>query len=205
MHDSCCDVLFLPDVNEMYPQGQVLETKYALGYTETILEGASRPGHFQGVAQVVDKLLDIVMPDKLYMGQKDYQQVAIIHRLLEIKESNIHLVIVPTKREQDGLAMSSRNKRLTEPQRNVAGVIYQCLVSVQSKQGLQAFTIIKKECDDLLVRKGFKLDYIALVDAKTLEILEDYAADKQMVALIAVFIGEVRLIDNLIFEKASEN
>jgi pantoate--beta-alanine ligase len=198
LHDNCCDVLFLPDVSEIYPNGQILESKYNLGFVETILEGASRPGHFQGVAQVVDKLLDIVMPDNLYLGQKDYQQIAVIHRLLAIKKYAIRLITVPTMREQDGLAMSSRNKRLTEPQRNVAGVIYQCLISIQSKQGQQPFSVIKKECEELLTKKGFKPDYVALADAKTLEILDDYATDKQMIALIAAFIGDVRLIDNLL-------
>jgi pantoate--beta-alanine ligase len=200
LHDNCCDILFLPEVEEMYPQGQTLSTKYDLGYAETILEGASRPGHFQGVAQVVDKLLSIVEPHNLYMGQKDYQQVAIVHRLLELKGSNIMLVTIPTMREQDGLAMSSRNKRLTEPQRNVAGVIYQCLISIQSKLGLQAFSVIKKECEELLAKKGFKVDYISLANAKTLEPLEDYDASKPMVAMIAAFIGDVRLIDNLLLE-----
>jgi len=200
LHNNCCDVLFLPEVTEMYPDGQALEKKYDLGFTETVLEGASRPGHFQGVAQIVDKLLEIVKPDNLYMGQKDYQQIAIIHRLLELKQSHIRLITVPTMREQDGLAMSSRNKRLTEPQRNVAGVIYQCLVSIQSKQGFQPFSVIKKECEEILSKKGFKVDYVALADARTLEPLSDYATDKQMVALIAAFIGEVRLIDNLVLE-----
>lgn len=198
LHDNCCDVLFMPDVLEMYPHGQMLESKYDLGFVETVLEGTSRPGHFQGVAQVVDKLLDIVMPDNLYLGQKDYQQIAVIHRLLDIKKSAIRLVAVPTMREQDGLAMSSRNKRLTEPQRNIAGVIYQCLISIQSKQGLQPFQVIKKECEELLIRKGFRPDYIVLADAKSLEILDDYSTDKQMIVLIAAFIGDVRLIDNLL-------
>jgi len=198
LHDNCCDVLFLPDVEEMYPDGKVLKKQYDLGFVETVLEGASRPGHFQGVAQVVEKLLDIIKPDNLYMGQKDYQQIAVVRRLLQLTESNIQLKTVPTSREPDGLAMSSRNKRLTEPQRNIAGVIYQCLVSIQSKMGFQDFAIIKKECEDILIKKGFRPDYVALADAGTLEPLENYVNDKKMVALIAAFIGDVRLIDNLV-------
>lgn len=195
---TCCDILFMPEVTEMYPDGQQLTVQYDLGYVETVLEGAYRPGHFQGVAQVVEKLLDIVLPDQLYLGQKDYQQCAVLKRLIEIKHLPVHLNIVPTMREPDGLAMSSRNRRLTEPQRNLAGVIYQCLVSIQAKQGVQSFSIVKKECIDILEKKGFKPEYIELANADSLEILTDYADGEPMVALIAAFIGEIRLIDNLV-------
>lgn len=195
---SCCDILFLPEVSEMYPDGQQMSKQYDLGYVETILEGAYRPGHFQGVAQVVERLLDIITPHQLYLGQKDYQQCAVIEKLIEIKQLPVKLHIVLTMREADGLAMSSRNRRLTEPQRNLAGLLYQCLVSIQAKQGIQQFSIVKKECFDILEKKGFKPDYIELADAVTLEILNDYEPDRKMVALIAAFIGEVRLIDNLI-------
>lgn len=205
LHDNCCDVLFLPEVAEMYPNGQVLNEKYDLGFAETVLEGTSRPGHFQGVAQIVERLLDIVEPHHLYMGQKDFQQVAIIKRLLDLKNFRAILVAVPTMREPDGLAMSSRNKRLTEPQRNLAGLIYQCLISIQTKQGLQSFGIIKKECEDILTKKGFKPDYVALADAETLEPLSDYHADRKTVALIAAYIGDVRLIDNLILADDQAN
>lgn len=198
LNDNCCDILFLPEVQEIYPDGQTLDKKYDLGFIETVLEGTSRPGHFQGVAQVMERLLDIVKPDNLYLGQKDFQQVAVLHRLLELMNAKTRLVTVSTMREQDGLAMSSRNKRLTEPQRNIAGLIYQCLVSIQTKNGLQSFAIIKKECEDILTKKGFKVDYVTLADAATLNVLNEYNSDKQMVALIAAFIGDVRLIDNLV-------
>jgi len=201
LEDHNCDVLFLPEVGEMYPAGQALSQTYNLGFVETVLEGASRPGHFQGVAQVVEKLLDIVQPDRLYLGQKDYQQIAIINRLLQLKQSRIKMVSVPTMREPDGLAMSSRNKRLTEPQRNLAGLIYQCLVSIQVKQGIQPFPVVRKECEDILLKKGFRPDYVTLADADTLEPLPDYRQDRRMIALIAAYIGEVRLIDNLLLEE----
>ncbi|MFT4062303.1 MAG: pantoate--beta-alanine ligase [Edaphocola sp.] len=193
-----CDVLFLPDVAEMYPGNLKLDKAYDLGYVETVLDGASRPGHFQGVAQVVEKLLDIVQPDELYMGQKDFQQIAVIKRLLSLKKSNIVLVPVPTKREPDGLAMSSRNTRLSEAQRNTANLLYQCLVSIQAKKDIQSFGVIRKECWDLLENKGVQPDYITLADAATLEILSDFDQSRNMVALMAAFVGEVRLIDNLI-------
>ena len=193
-----CDVLFLPEVAEVYPDGQQLKEHYDLGYIETVLDGAYRPGHFQGVAQVVERLLRLTEPDSLYLGQKDYQQCMVLKRLIELKNLPVELRIVPTSREADGLAMSSRNRRLTEPQRALAGLIYQCLVSIQVKKNIQPYHIVEKECRDILEKKGFKTDYIQLADADTLELLSDYSPDRKMVTLIAAFIGDVRLIDNLV-------
>ena len=195
---ACCDILFLPSVEEMYPAGMQRSVDHEFGELETVLDGAHRPGHFQGVAQVVARLLDIVAPDTLYLGQKDYQQCAIISKLVKDKNIAIDIEIVATKREQDGLAMSSRNRRLTEPQRAVAGVIYQCLVSIQTKQGIQDFSIVKKECLDILEKKGFKVDYIELADADTLQLLDNYKPESTTVALIAAYLGDIRLIDNLL-------
>jgi pantoate--beta-alanine ligase len=123
----------------------------------------------------------------------------VIRKLITmIGHNDIELVICPTTRESDGLAMSSRNRRLTEPQRVVAATIYQCLVSIQSKKELSSFAIVKKECEDLLRAKGFEPDYIALADARDLTLLDDYKKDVPMVALIAAKIGEIRLIDNIL-------
>lgn len=196
--EAGCDVLFLPEEQEVYPDGKKIREPYDLGYLETVLEGAYRPGHFQGVAQVVERLLQITQPDKLYLGQKDFQQCAVLNRLVDSKKMNVTIEIVPTMREADGLAMSSRNRRLTEPQRNIAGLIYQCLVSIQAKKNMQPFPIVKKECRDIMEGKGFKPDYIELADADTLEILSDYDQSRKMVALIAAYLGEVRLIDNML-------
>jgi pantoate--beta-alanine ligase len=196
-----CDVLFLPDVEEIYPGGEDQTKTYDFGYLETILEGAKRPGHFRGVGQVVARLLDIVRPEKLYLGQKDYQQCMVIRQLAGlIGMNNMEVVICPTTRDADGLAMSSRNRRLTEPQRAIAGLIYQCLVSVESKQHSASFAVVRKECEDLLVAKGFVPDYIALADARDLTLLDEYSKDIPMVALIAAKIGEIRLIDNILLK-----
>ena len=197
LSEAGCNVLFLPDEKEIYPAGQTIKEPYDLGYLDTVLEGAYRPGHFQGVAQVVDRLLQVVAPDALYLGQKDFQQCAVIGRLIDTKHSAVRLEVVATMREADGLAMSSRNRRLTEPQRNIAGLIYQCLISIQTKKGIQDFAVVKKECWDILTRKGFKPEYIELADASTLELLPDYDNSRKMVALIAAYIGDIRLIDNL--------
>ncbi len=196
-----CDVLFLPTESEIYPNGKDAAKAYDFGYLETIFEGAQRPGHFHGVGQVVARLLEIIEPVKLYLGRKDFQQCLVITKLVElIGQTEPEVVICPTVREADGLAMSSRNRRLTESQRSVAGTIYQCLVSIESKQKTTDFSVVRKECTDILSAKGFVPEYIALADATTLEPLDNYDNTRSMVALIAARIGEIRLIDNILIE-----
>jgi pantoate--beta-alanine ligase len=197
--EADCDVLFLPSVHEVYPNGIQDNDNYDFGELDKILEGAHRPGHFKGVGQVVSRLLQIVQPNYLLLGQKDYQQCMVIKKLLELTVlNNIHIVICPTVREADGLAMSSRNVRLTETQRLLAATIYQCLVSIQSKQAEGDFTVVQKECIDLLTRKGFTPEYVALANANDLTLLDNYTPDTPMVALIATKLGTVRLIDNVL-------
>lgn len=197
LNTTSCAALFLPSVEEMYPDG-IRPEHLDLGYLETILEGRYRPGHFQGVAQIVGKFLEIIRPDNLYIGQKDYQQCKVIEHLVKAKHYPASLHICPTLREPDGLAMSSRNRRLTESQRAVAGLIYQCLVSIQAQNNKKSFTIVRKECEELLHRKGFITDYVEIADADTLELLADYHPGRPVVALIAAGLGPVRLIDNLV-------
>lgn len=198
--DAGCDVLFLPSQQEIYPGGADKAPSFDFGYLETILEGVHRPGHFKGVGQVVARLLDIVKPDCLFLGQKDYQQCMVIKMLLEqLKlDSKIQLITAPTIREDDGLAMSSRNRRLTPSQRTIASTIYQCLVSIQAKQQTEKFAVVQKECIDLLKDKGFAPEYVSLANATTLSLMDDYRNDVPMVALIAAEIGGVRLIDNMV-------
>ena len=196
-----CNVLFLPTVDEIYPGGEQFMRSFDFGYLDTILEGAHRPGHFKGVGQVVARLLDIVEPTGLFMGQKDYQQCMVVKMLLNTGNyPNINMVICPTIREADGLAMSSRNRRLTQPQRVISATIYQCLVSIESKQKTDKFSMVKKQCEDILAAKGFNVEYVALADADNLTLLDNYEADRKMVALIAAKIGEIRLIDNLVLK-----
>jgi len=198
-----CDVLFLPSAEEIYPGGEDKIKTYDFGYLDAILEGAQRKGHFKGVGQVVGRLLEIIEPDGLYMGQKDYQQCMVVRKLLNMMGlSELKLVICPTTREADGLAMSSRNRRLTEPQRAVAGCIYQCLVSIESKQGSNNFDLVKKQCEELLAAKGFITEYVALADARDLSLLDNYRNNVHMVALIAARIGEIRLIDNILLAES---
>lgn len=199
--DAGCDVLFMPDADEVYPNGADAVRAYDFGKLETLLEGAKRPGHFRGVGQVVGRLLDIVEPNRLYMGRKDYQQCLIVKDLLrQSGRTNTEMVMCPTVREADGLAMSSRNRRLTEPQRALAALLYQCLVSIQAKQASTPFAVVQKECNDLMAAKGIEPDYVELAVADTLDPLTEYDASVPMVALIAARVGAVRLIDNLLLQ-----
>jgi pantoate--beta-alanine ligase len=198
--DAACDVLFLPSEEEIYPQGPQAVPSYEFGQLETVLEGAQRPGHFRGVGQVVARLLEIVQPQRLYLGQKDWQQCLIVRKLIALmgKQDEIELEIGSTVREPDGLAISSRNRRLTEPQRALAAVIYQCLVSIQTKAAAGSWPVMQKECTELLRAKGFEPEYVALAKADTLEPLEEFSPAQPTAALIAARIGKVRLIDNML-------
>ena len=191
-----CDILFLPSVNEIYPSSWK-QQHYDLGTVEHILEGHFRPGHFQGVCQVVDRFLDIIEPCRMYLGQKDFQQCIIIKKLIEITGREVELVIVPTVREKDGLAMSSRNLRLTPAQRQQAITLYKVLVEMGSKLNDQSIPQLKMEARDQLVKNGFEVDYVELANREDLSPAFD--TGKPLVALIAATIGKVRLIDNLSF------
>ncbi len=193
-----CDVLFLPPVKEIYPDGAASQKNYDLGFLETVLEGKYRPGHFQGVCMVVERLLNIVDPHNLYLGQKDYQQCMVITRLTELMGKPINVDICPTLREKDGLAMSSRNMRLSTEERKTATAIYKCLSLAKEK--LQAGNIIplKNEMKAMLEKAGFKIDYAEIADAATLELIDEWDGQRKLVAVIAAFINEVRLIDNMI-------
>lgn len=191
------DILFLPSVAEMYPTGTDGLEQYDLGFLETVLEGKYRPGHFQGVCQVMSRLLTMVQPHQLFMGQKDYQQCMVVSRLLQLMQSPTRLAPFPTVREADGLAMSSRNLRLPPAHRERAGTIYKCLQLIKEacKNG-KSWKDIQPQAMDLLTANGFRIDYVELADAGTLEPVND--CHQPAVALIAAFLGEVRLIDNLL-------
>ncbi|HEX3384902.1 MAG TPA: pantoate--beta-alanine ligase [Mucilaginibacter sp.] len=191
------DILFLPSVGELYPNGTTGLEHYDLGPLETLLEGKYRSGHFQGVCQVMHRLLSIVRPDHLFMGQKDYQQCMVIQRLLRLMYLPTQLHRCPIVREADGLAMSSRNQRLTPAQRANATAIYRALRLLGQKFRLAPANALA-EAEVILEQAGFQTDYISVADALTLEPVADPAVDTELVALIAAFQGDVRLIDNMI-------
>jgi pantoate--beta-alanine ligase len=192
-----CDVVFLPPVKEMYPSNFVKKL-YALGEIENRLEGYYRPGHFQGVCQAVDRLLQIVQPHNFYLGQKDYQQCMVIKKLLEItgREDTIRLNIVPTVREADGLAMSSRNLRLNEEQRRGAASIFKELNFIKENIRDHSLEELKKNAVGRLIQKGFTVDYIEIADAGDLSTATN--ASGKLVALVAATTGNIRLIDNIV-------
>ncbi|SFE92428.1 pantoate--beta-alanine ligase [Chitinophaga sp. CF118] len=200
--DAGTDVLFLPSVQEMYPEGLDVKTHYDFGSLETILEGAHRPGHFQGVGQVVHKLLNLVKPDQLFMGQKDFQQCLIVNRLLKLIDSKAQLVVCPTLREPDGLAMSSRNMRLNATERQNALHIYKALIYVKGNIHKASFSEILNNASNQLKMNGFDVDYIELVSME-----EDGSVtfpkatgNRPVYAVIAAreISSDVRLIDNML-------
>jgi pantoate--beta-alanine ligase len=202
LESNGCDVLFLPSVNDIYPNGTTALPHYDLGFLETVLEGKFRPGHFQGVCQVVQRLLEIVMPHKLYLGQKDYQQCMVIKKMLELVGfQSTELIICPTLREEDGLAMSSRNRRLNADERKLATAISTALLFIKNNVRLGATEQIKTEASDMLRKKGFKTDYVEIADAETLQAVENWDGKQKIVALAAAFLNNVRLIDNMIINQ----
>ena len=195
-----CDLLFLPDTHEMYPEGMTARIQYDLGDMETLLEGKFRPGHFQGVCQVVDRLLKIVKPNILFLGQKDYQQCMVIDKMIELLglKNNIQLVIGATLRETSGLAMSSRNVRLSDGDKQKATAIYQSLNYIKQHIGNTPIATLLQNTKNSLIQSGFeKVDYVAICNAQTLDPITVFEKEMKLVALIAAFIGGVRLIDNM--------
>lgn len=191
-----CDVLFLPTEKEIYPENYQPQ-HFDLGRLEHVLEGYYRPGHFQGVCQVVEILLSIVNPDNIYIGQKDYQQCMVITRLVGLlgKRDQIGIHIAPTVRESDGLAMSSRNRRLSDSQRTKALTIYKELTAIRASLYTAPLDQLKKESARHLEEAGFRVDYVEIANAETLEPAS--GTGEHLVALIAASLDNVRLIDNL--------
>jgi len=200
LEEAGCDVLFMPGVAEIYPGGLKATRHYDLGYLETLLEGSFRPGHFQGVCQVVHRLLSIVDTDRLYLGQKDYQQCMVIRKLAELVHSKAEVIVVPTLREADGLAMSSRNMRLNASDRLQAVRIFETLRFIRNEIKTGYTGDLKERAIQYLTAEGFKVDYVEIANASSLEPVEFWDGKMPMVALIAAFLHEVRLIDNMLLQ-----
>ncbi len=193
-----CDVLFLPGVKDMYPDGSYTSVHFDLGFLENVLEGNYRPGHFQGVCQAVKRLIQIINPTTIYAGQKDYQQCLVIQKLLTLMQSETKMVICETVREADGLAMSSRNMRLTTDERHKAPALYHALHIIHAGIGHDDIGALKSRAKAVLESAGFKVDYVEIADAETLEPVIASQGSNKMVALIAASIHTIRLIDNLV-------
>ncbi|MEP6584722.1 MAG: pantoate--beta-alanine ligase [Ginsengibacter sp.] len=193
-----CDILFLPDEKEIYPDNNAKRKHFDIGYLESILEGKYRPGHFQGVCMVVERLLNIVQPSHLFLGQKDFQQSLVIKRLLKLMNQTPEVVIVPTLREPNGLAMSSRNLRLSENEKDTASELYKSLIQISKQLAPGKIEILKESAARHLESLGFKLDYLEIATTENLKTIHDLSSNEDLVILIAAFLNNVRLIDNLI-------
>jgi pantoate--beta-alanine ligase len=194
-----CDCVFAPSDDEMYP---IPDTRvFQLGPVAEVMEGLRRPGHFNGVAQIVSKLFDIVAPDKAKKKKKDYQQIAVIREMVKQLNMHINLVACPTVRETDGLAMSSRNVRLTAEQRQFAPIIArtlkESLIFVSSKSVKEVETWVTKTLNDT---PCMRVEYYRIVDSRTLQPIDEWKEDDMPIGCIAVFCGDVRLIDNIKYE-----
>lgn len=197
------DILFWPPVSEIYPDGLEADFQYELGFLETILEGYYRPGHFQGVCRVMHLLLNIVQPDDLFMGQKDYQQCMVLGKLINDNAIPAKLHIEDTQREETGLAMSSRNMRLSNEGKQKATAIFQALNYIKNNISSGDVDQLKATAKQMLISAGFeKIDYIEICDAISLEPAKKIDPSKKYVALAAAFLEGVRLIDNIIIDVA---
>jgi pantoate--beta-alanine ligase len=192
-----CDILFAPGREEMYRKPSTI--KFDFGKLDKVFEGEFRPGHFSGVALVVSKLFNIVNPTRAYFGQKDYQQFKIVSRLVEELNFGIELICFPTLREEDGLAMSSRNLRLSKEERKSALIFYRALTFAKTElqKGIP-FKIIEGKIRQMcLAEPGMRLEYFALAETENLNRVDNANLADKPILLMAGFVGEIRLIDNM--------
>lgn len=193
-------VAFVPAVEEMYPAGAKREKEFELGTAAEVMEGKFRPGHFQGVAQIVSRLFELCRPNRAYFGEKDFQQIAVIRNMVKSEGIDVDIIACPIKRADDGLALSSRNALLTPEQRAIAPEIHKALVEgveFSKSHGV-------RETHDMVVKKvnshdDLDTEYFEIVDARTLLPVEEWSESPEVVGCITVFCGKVRLIDNIKF------
>ena len=193
-----CDLVFAPSVEEIYPEPDT--RKFDFGYIESVIEGAKRPGHFNGVGQVVSRLFDIVQPDKAFFGMKDFQQVAIIKNMVKQLNYNIQIVPCPIIREESGLALSSRNTLLDEDHKKNAPHIYATLKKARNLASEMSVSDLKKWITDEINSNPYlETEYVEIVDDTTLKVTENWKEEGIKVACVAVYAGKIRLIDNIVF------
>lgn len=192
-------IVYAPEVHDLYPANEVRKT-YSFGALETHMEGRSRTGHFQGVATVVHKFFELFRPTRAYFGEKDFQQLQVIRSLVEQEKLEVTIVNCPIVREKDGLAMSSRNRRLSNQQRMHAPLIFEKLTQAKrDKQHLSPGEITKNIAAYFDAHQAFELDYFCLAEAQTLYPITQFSSSQETRAFIAVKMGDVRLIDNINF------
>ena len=198
--DAGCDLLFTPDAHEMYPQGMAQQSLISVPGVSTGLCGGSRPGHFDGVATIVCKLFNMVQPDIALFGEKDFQQLAVIRKMVADLNMPVQIFGVAIVRDKDGLALSSRNGYLSAQQRAAAPALQQSLQAVKAQiiNGRRDYATLFEQFNTDLQAAGFRLDYVELRDALSLQPADVHST--QLVLLAAVYLGSTRLIDNLIFD-----
>ncbi|MGL4781466.1 MAG: pantoate--beta-alanine ligase, partial [Bacteroidales bacterium] len=198
LEEAGCSLVFAPSVEEVYPEEDT--RLFDFGQLDKVMEGEFRPGHFNGVAQVVSKLFDMVTPDNAYFGEKDFQQLAIIRQMVKQLNSPVEIHPCPIVREESGLAMSSRNTRLTPEQLAEAPKIYQTLLASKAMKETKSVAEVKAwVINELNKNEFFRVEYFDIVDGLTLQSLNSWSESGYAVGCIAVFCGEVRLIDNIIY------
>lgn len=191
-----CDVLFAPSAVEMYPEPIVKD--YDFGLIGSVMEGANRPGHFNGVAIVVKKLFEICLPHKSYFGEKDFQQLAIINKLVKMENLNLEIVPCPIVREKDGLAMSSRNKRLSREQRQAAPFIYETLLEARNLTGKKSVAEVKTWVENKFnSNDAFQLEYFEISDSIDLQEVNGWEEAENIMGFVVANMGNIRLIDNI--------
>lgn len=194
-----CDYIFAPSEEEMYPEPDT--RVFNLGPVAEVMEGQKRPGHFNGVAQIVSKLFDVVAPDNAYFGEKDFQQIAVIREMVRQLHLPVNIIACPIVREKDGLAMSSRNTRLTTEQREIAPAIARTLKESCTFAAVKSVKEIKDWVINTLNRiPPLRVEYFEMIDGHTLQPIENWNDTKEPVGCITVFCGDVRLIDNIKYE-----
>lgn len=199
LEQASCDVVFCPTNEEMYAPSESLHIQF--DDLDRKLEGEFRPGHFSGVAVVVAKLFHIVMPDNAYFGQKDFQQVMVVSLLVQALKFNIRIISMPIIREADGLAMSSRNQRLSADERKRAAMLYQCLqLTCEGLKSGESLDGLRNRVVSLCHENAIKLEYLAVVDKTNFVEMNYVTKPERAVVLIAAYVGTVRLIDNMFVE-----
>ena len=198
LSEKGCDVVFCPDNKEMYPKP--VTKKYDFGMLDKVMEGASRPGHFNGVAIVVSRLFNIIQPDRAYFGEKDYQQLQVIISLVRQEKSHVKIVPCPIIRDHDGLALSSRNALLSKHEREVvpliAAILKECILLAKDSDVNRVKFFVREK---ISANPELKLDYFEIADEATLQPVYNWTDSKNIRAFIAVYVGKVRLIDNMKF------
>lgn len=193
-----CDIVFTPSAEEIYPEPD--KRKFDFGYLESVMEGARRPGHFNGVAQIVSRLFNLVQPDKAFFGMKDFQQIAIIKEMVKQLKYKIEIIPCPIVRDENGLALSSRNALLDEEHKKNAPHIYATLKKARNLVSKMKVNELKQWITDEINSNTFlKTEYVEIVDYATLKITNDWSEPGDKVACVAVFAGKIRLIDNIVF------